>query len=271
MKYNKRKYQKRTVKKTTTKYAKKAPVKPSIKALVKAEVHKNIENKILNYTFPKTNMLIYTNGSWSTGQLFPLSPYASFANAVQGTAQNQRIGNEINIRSAKIKLLFNVNPYDLTTNLITGPLLIKIITFYDKLEPVLLTTNMDGLYQNGSSVSNPDVGSNIDVLKAYNRDRYVIKATKILKLGNAIYNTGAGGLQTYQFHSNNDFPLFQTYTLDYTKHLAKHVKYNDNAVSPTTRGLFMGLFVMNADGSALAGSQSPCNFRGFIDIEYEDA
>lgn len=245
--------------------------KASIKALVKAEVHRNIEDKIMNYTFPKTDMLIYTNGSWATGQLFPISPYATFANAVQGTAQNQRIGNELTIKKATIKLLFNVNPYDVATNILVSPLLIKIITFYDRLEPVLLTTNMDGLYQNGSSVSNPDVASNIDILKSYNKDRYVIKSSKTLRLGNAIGVAGAGGSITYNFHSNNDFPLFHTYSLDYTKHLAKQVKYNDTAVSPTTRGLFMAIFVMNADGTALAGSQRPCNFRGFIDIAYEDA
>jgi len=245
--------------------------KASIKALVKAEVHRNIENKIMNYTFPKTNMFISTNGSWATQQLFPLSPYANFANAIQGTAQNQRIGNQITIRKATIKLLFNINPYDATTNILVSPLLIKVITYYDKLEPVLLPTSMDGLYQNGSATTNPDPNSNIDILKAYNRDRYVIKASKLLRLGYAIGAAGAGGSITNSFHSNNDFPLFTTYSLDYTKHLAKVVKYNDNAVSPTSRGLFMAIYVVAADGSALAGPQTPCNFRGFIDIEYEDA
>jgi len=252
-------------------YKSKKTIKPTIKALVKAEVHRNIENKIMNYTFPKTNMLIYTNGSWSTGQLFPISPYATFANAIQGSAQNQRLGNEINIRKATIKLLFNVNPYDLTTNNTTSPLLIKVITFYDKNSPTLLTTNVDGLYQNGSSVSNPDVASNIDILKAYNRDRYVIKSSQTLKLGNAIYQSAAGGQQTYQFHSNNDFPMFQTYSLDYTKHLIKNIKYNDASVGPSSRGLFMAIFVMNADGTGMYGAQSAANFRGFIEIQYEDA
>jgi len=65
--------------------------------------------------------------------------------------------------------------------------------------------------------------------------------------------------------------MFNTYSLDYTKHLVKRVKYNDGIANPTSRGLFMAIFVMNADGTGLAGSQTPANFRGYVDIEYEDA
>lgn len=246
------------------------PTKKIFVKTVKQIVSKQAENKIMNFPISLTNMLIYTNGSWAPNQLIPISPYTGFANVIQGTGQNQRIGNQILIKKAEIKLLFNTKLYDLTTNLLTSPILIKIITFYDKTSMTVLPTGTPGLYQNGSGSSDPDVSSNIDILKKFNTDRYVIKAVKTIKLGNSIYSNTAGGSNAFQFHANNDFKLLPTYTLDYTKHLVKKVKYNDATVNPMTRGLFMALFIMNADGTALAGNQSPCAYRGFIEIQYED-
>jgi len=253
-----------------------SPNKKAFTKQVKLIMNRSTENKVMNYQFGTgaagITLYSYTNAFWSGANIFPISPYQGFANAAQGTSQGTRIGNQLTIKSAKIKLIFHQKPYNATTNLTPAPLLLKVITFYDKLDTAALPPNLPLLYQNGASATDPDAqGSSIDLLKAYNTDRYVVKSTKIIKLGWSIYNTIVGGQSTYQYHANNDFPMFNTYTLDYTKHLVKTVKYNDAVASPTSRGLFMAIFVMGADGLSILGSQFTCDYRGFIDIKYEDA
>lgn len=264
--FKKRKTYKKTVKGKFVDPNKKLFVKT-----VKQIISKQLENKIMTYQFPQTNMLIYTNGSWATGQCVPLSPYDSFMDSIQGTPQNARIGNEFNIKKATIKLQFWPNTYNATNNIIPVPMYIKVVVFYDKLHTTDLPTGVPGFYQNGSSSSDPNTQSSIDILKSYNTDRYVVKSTKIFKLGNSQYQAGAGGSISNQFSANNDFKLIQNYSLDYTKYLNKTVKYNDSSVNPTSRGLFMALFVTPAVPGVIPGTQVLAKFHGFMQIEYEDA
>lgn len=264
----KRKATKKPYKKRTTKPLSSAK---RITKICKSVISSQIENKIMNYTFPVSNLVSYGTAAWGGNQCFPLSPYPSYANAVQGTSQNQRIGNILNIKKATIKLLFNQVPYNATANPTPVPLLIKIITFYDRSSPVVLPTLTVGLYQNGSTSSNPSTGSNIDILKSINKDQWIVKSSKTIKLGYSIYNTVVGGQSTYQFHANNDFPMFNTFSMDYTKHLVKQVKYNDTTANPTTRGLFMAMYIMAADGSTITNGLTQANFQGYIEIQYEDA
>lgn len=260
--------------KSYKKYGKSKFIAPNKKLFVKTVkqiISKQAENKIMNYTFPdQQNIFIYTNGSWATNCLFPISPYSGFLNCVQGTAQNNRIGNSITIKKAVIKLMFNIRGYSATNNIMPVPVILKIITFYDKLSTTVLPTGVIGLYQNGSSSSDPSTQSSIDMLKSYNKDRYVVKSTKYIKLGNSSYEAGAGGSITNQFSSNNDFKLFSTYSLDYTKHLNKIVKYNDTSPNPTTRGLYMAIFCTPANPTVVTGTNVYTTFSGFMDLEYED-
>jgi len=265
---------KRGARKATKGY-KKRPAKVSDKHIAKVckgVIARQLENKILNFTFNGlVNVIPYNTTTWPTNCLFPLSAYTSFLQCAQSATQNGRSGNEIMIKKGTIKLLFEQKPYDSSTNNAPKPMFIKIVTFYDKESTTTLVSNLNGFYQNGSSQSDPDITSNIDLLRSYNKDRYVIKSSKILKIGWNIYNTIAGGQSSNQFHANNDFPMTQSFSMDYTKHLVKRVKFQDNSTKPTTRGLFMAIFVFAADGSAIAANQLPLGFRGFMEMQYEDA
>lgn len=276
MAYKKRK----TFKKRTT-FKRRAPKAPRMSAASNKRIRdvclkviaKRTENKIMNYLFSRTNMFVYGNAFWGGAQCFPLSPYSGYVNTVQGTAQNQRLGNEITIKKATIKLVFNQNAYSATTNNQPCPMLIRVVTFYDKTQTTTLPTLVPGFYQNGSSVLDPDAnGLNVDIIKTFNRDRYVIKSSKVLKVGwSDMINSASGAQNLLQNHANNDFPMFNTFSLDYTKHLVKTVKYNDTTITPTSRALFMAFFIMSADGNSITATNTPCNYQGFINIEYEDA
>lgn len=276
MAYKKRK----TFKKRTTfkRRASKAPRMPTasnkkIRDVCLKVIAQRTENKVMNYLFARTNMFVYGNAFWGGAQCFPISPYSGYVNTVQGSGQNQRLGNEISIKKATIKLMFNQNAYSATTNNQPAPMLIKVVTFYDKTQTTLLPTLVPGLYQNGSSTLDPDAnGLNVDIIKTFNRDRYVIKSSRVLKVGwSTNVNAASGAQSLLQYHANNDFPMFNTFSLDYTKYLVKTVKYNDTTVTPTTRGLFMALFLMSADGNSISAVNTTCNYQGFINIEYEDA
>lgn len=254
---------------TTTGYS-------TVNKMVAIAMGRNMERKVASFEFSSTNWFGLTYGStvagqaWNTNNLFPISPWGSFMNIQQGTAQNQRIGNEIKAVKATLKLHVYPLPYDLTYNSTPRPIIVQIIIYYDKLNPSILPTTMPNFFQNGSSSTDPNtLGLPVDILKSVNTDRYKVFSRRKIKVGYSAV-TGTGNSATSQYHSNNDFNVFSTYSIDYTKYMNKRIKYNDNASEPITRNLLCAVMVMSADGTTVS-TQRLCRLSGFMQIEYIDA
>ena len=266
---------KRGAKKATKGYMKGAHkvTDKHIARVCKNVISRNTENKIASYSFPSNqNLYVYGNMSWANNNVFPISPYTTFLDIVQGTSQQARIGNSLTIKKATLKLLFNLLPYDLTNNATPGPLIIQMVTFYDKTQTTTEPTALPNFFQNGSSSTAPNtLGLPQDILRSINKDRYKVFRRHTFKLGNSNF-AGTGTSAIRQQYANNDYQLTHMLSMDYTKYLVKKVKYDDSVASPTTRGLFCAILVMSGDSTNLStGNTIAAKFTGFMQIEYEDA
>lgn len=242
---------------------------------VQAVIHKNIENKCFQYNSDVTSIVNYNNLSWATlGWGIPLSPYTSALDIPIGTGQGARIGNSISIRKLTFKGVISPAPYNSITNTTPMPNEVKFWIVSDKLVPSsnLVSGGWTTFFQNGSSSSS--FSSNLlDMIKTPNQDRYVIHTTKTFKVGYAAYE-GSGSAVAPQFQQNNDFKLNNKFSMDLTKYMVKNVKYNDASQIPTTRGLFLVMEAIRADGTYNVLNQSgeyPVNMLYQLNVVYEDA
>lgn len=258
-----------------TKYVKKSSglSVASVAKICKRVVSRTEEKKQLNYNIaPGSVVSAYGGTIWVTQTgVFPLSPYGSYLDCVQGTAQNQRIGNRITITNAVLKLMFNPFPYDVTFNPLPAPLEISILLLYQRQDPINAPSSLPGLYQDGGSAAQPTTtGLVYDTMKPFNTDRWRVFKRKTFKLGFANYG-GTGTNAALQSDSNNDFKLNQKITINYTKYLNKRVRYDDTTANPQTRGLFLVILVHSADGRALSNTNKYAYVNGCMKIEYTDA
>lgn len=244
----------------------------SVTKIVKNVMAKNMEVKTLDYAWaPNTLLGVYGGTLFSTNGCFTLSPSASYLNCVQGVASNNRIGNHIKIKSAKMSLMFTPHPYDLTFNPTPSPLVITVVLFYQIEAPHDLTTTLSGFFQNGSSSDNPSLtGVLYDTMKPINKDRYRVFYRKSFKLGHAAYG-GTGVNAAAQSYTNNDFKYSQKCIIDYTKYLVKSVKYDDTTVDPKTRIVQCSILISSAGGKVLSNTERAVYMNGCMSIRYTDA
>jgi hypothetical protein len=229
------------------------------------------EKKTLNYTIAAGSYIgIYGSGSFVTNGFLALSPFPGFLSCVAGTNANQRVGNSITIRSAKLRLMFTPYTYSALYNPTPGPLLVSVILYYERANPLTFDTNLTNLYQNGSVSDNPSVtGLSYDTMKPFNNDRYKVFRRKTLKIGSAVQVTGADG--NYGNSANNDFKSNGKLTIDYTKYLIKKVKYDDATAAPSgQRGLFCAILIHSGDGRALNVGYRYVNVNGTLEMKYTD-
>lgn len=240
--------------------------------IVKSVMSRNLEVKTLDYAWaPNTILGCYGGTLFNTNNCFTISPSASYLNCVQSVTANGRIGNRINIKSAKLSMMFNPYPYDVTFNPTPSPLVITVVLFYQIEAPHDLTTTMAGFYQNGASSDNPSlVGAAYDTMKPINKDRYRVFYKRSFKLGFSTYG-GTGVNAAAQSYSNNDFKYSQKCVIDYTKHLIKSVKYNDTTIDPTTRIVQCSILISSAGGKVLSNTERLVYLNGNMSIRYTDA
>lgn len=237
-----------------------------VKTYVQRALHKAIENKSIQYNGSFT-MVNYNDDNTMRG--FALSPGTSIA-IPQGTGAGSRTGNRIKIIKAKLNYWMVPAAYNGLLNPQPKPLLIRMWIGYSKTNPTLIPPSTDQafLFQNGDSASAPN-NFIPDMLRAVNKDKFVIFRDIKHKLGNADL-TGTGAIAGSQYFSNNDFKYNIMRTIDITKYLISNVTYNDSTVIPTSRGLFCWIQICYADNNATSGV-IPGNFAYFVDLTYEDA
>jgi len=258
---------KKVVKKSVKRKVSKMPLK-SIKLVVKREMARAIEDKVVNFINHTGHQINPSNGGMNT-QTIALSPYPTWLPIQQGTGQGQRVGNAINIKRASIRGTIYPQVYDATYNPQPLPCRVIFWLIYDKENDNILPTVDSTFLQNGSS-SMALQNSLTDCWTPINTDRWRVLSRKVFKLGNSS-SEGSGALSNFQYFSNNDFKYNCDFNIDYTKHLVKHVKFNDNTATPSTRGLFLVSTIVASNGSALQSIQRGAMMEYSIDMSYEDA
>jgi len=254
-------------------YAKKT-TKKSVKSMVKREIARAVENKTFQ-VFDDNHDILPSVSPGFDAQILPCTPFAgSNLTIVQGTGQGQRVGNKINIKKLRFDAIVYPKAYNATTNPTPAPVQIKFWFFYDKEETQAIPapqTAGDFLQFGNTSLA---LGNRLfDHLAPVNTDRYRVLTTRTVKVGYAIYGgTGAtGSLPTQGNLSNNDFKLNARVSVDLTPYCVKHVVYRDNSPTPSTRGIFVMIQPVYANGGAIASGTIPAEMNYLQTIDYEDA
>lgn len=248
-------------------YAKKARKVTPLKRMIRREISRNIENKgqqAFNF-----NRSIYSSSNANfPDNVIELGPSNSLQIA-QGTGRSNRIGNKIKTKKLVWKGDICMNPYDATTNTNPIPQMVKLVIFYDRVDPTALPAISTNFFQNGNSNTgfNNDL---VDMWRPFNTERYRILATKTFKVGFAT-NMGTGTVPGFQGYTSNDYKMTNTFSFDLTKFYPKIVTFDENNVIPNSRGLFAAFYCAAGSGQTNSGNWIPCSMQWMQDYVFEDA
>ena len=243
-----------------------------IKKLIKREIAKNVENKTFQYLDDVYDILP-SNSPGFDANIVPVAPAAGgFLTISQGLGQGQRIGNRIKIKKLTVSGVIIANPYNATTNPTPAPVQVKVWFFYDKEEwNAVPTPQTAGDFLQFGNTSLGLQNQLYDHSMPINNDRYKVLTTRVFKVGYASFNGATGGVPLQGYFANNDFKLNCNFKVDLTKYAIKNVEFRDTATTPTTRGIFMMMQPVYANGSQIPSAIIPCRCVYMNSVVYEDA
>lgn len=221
---------------------KKSRVSYRIKKYVKREIHRNIENKEkvnyqANYQIESTNVATTT---------FPL-----LMNIVQGTQNDNRIGNSIRTVKGVWKCAVNLLPYSDVTNPSAAPVWVKCWVVRDLKNTGQLTTMDNTSYLNFFRISNSGLGfqsTPLDCTLEVNNDIFRVLYQKTFKLGaSSAFNAGIP-INANSYFDNS--PMTKLITINWGKWAKKVLKFNDNTGNCTNDNLYFVIQAVYADGSS---------------------
>lgn len=227
-------------------------VSSRIKKYVKKQIHRNIENKEMgNYA---ANTYI-TSGDIASGSM-PLIPAVA-----QGTNEEQRIGNSIRVVKGTFKAVYNLLPYNTTTNNGPLPAWVKVWLVRD-----LRTTGEASQFPSSSynnffragSTGYSFNGNPLDICSEVNKDILRVLTTRTFKLGvtASITQTPIYG---QSFLDNS--PMSKTITINWGKYVKKALKFDEENNLTTNCNLYLVTQAVYADGT-------PSNGKNIIEQHY---
>lgn len=247
-----------------------------IKQYVNNAIHSNLENKQYTTEVAKTMSGFSNTVNFQSGNIFQLTP-SNATNSLytipQGLGEGARVGNNINIVSAKIRFVLYPQLYNATSNATPKNLDIIMYIFSTK-KSVLGNTVLDAFnvlnstfYANGSG-SIGLLNNLYDLVSFPNNEIVRLHKKKIFKLGpsNAQLQTGVNA-----GWSNNDYKYNIIRTINIKKYLPKKITFNDTDNNSTSNQVFAVFHPINADGTTIPSTNFPCSIFFGIDISFEDA
>lgn len=156
----------------------------------------------------------------------------------QGAAQNQRIGNDIRVKTAVIRGNITCNPYNATKNPVVGPIIVKLwlCRYKSANTSSLLQTNIDTSFFETGSGAQGFTGNITDLTLFPNNDSWEILESKEYKLG-AGSVSATFTAATYAFDNS---PVTAHFQMDVAKYLRGVTSYLDNSSTvATNKNLFL--------------------------------
>lgn len=244
--------------------APKKPVSKAIKAYVKRSISSNIENKFhVDYALNQSIVSAAGGTIFSHRPLLPSIP--------QGLGSGQRIGNDVNVKSAIIRGSVNLLPYNVSSNPNPIPCYVMIWLVKSKLRNLTFNTSnvANDFYDLGSYASGPQ-GHILDTMFPVNKQSWICYYKRKIKLGTAGHNS-SGNSVTSGYSDNSPFSV--PFYINYSKHLKK-MKYDDASVgsptTPTNTNLTLVFQCVSCDGLS-SGQFALAEFHMTNTISYEDA
>jgi len=252
------------------KYAKKAPSKRPVRRYARKSYPKRtpakglkmaIENVLVRKAEtkqPNISPLQYTfNGNGTNNSIMssPVDITSVISSMSQGTANGQRIGNDINVTKA----LLNINMTASSGQAL--PYLVTIFVGYVKGSRTTSpsASNLASILDLGGSTSGY-TGMTQDLLLKLNTDKFSC-IRKNYKIGLSAPSSGLG-------YQNNDFPVFQNIKIPIKALLGK-IQYNSDSSSGINRPVYMWAQFTAVNSLPQAISVAPTIFY-YLDVEYKD-
>lgn len=241
-----------------------------------AELSKMVERKVakvveIKRTYGVFNSTCgsYNYTSFGTNQILAITPYSARMVIPQGTGQADRIGNSIVCKRARLRALFTVAPYNVTTNPTPTPFYIQWYIFRKK-ENATELSSLSSFYAAGNTSIAPS-GSNQDLLYDVNTDSYVVFKSGQIKMGYSAFVATPGGVAGSGYQSNNDSEMSAILDVDYTSASKKKVVFNDTTSNSLSDLEMFTFWTVNQDGSATANSTYQANAYIQLQYDYTDA
>lgn len=257
-------------------YAKgKKPLVKLIKKVMKAEV----EQKRLTTEFTKNLYHIGGTTNFRDNNIICLTPndaLGSIYQMVQGTSQQTRVGNRVNIKKLIFRGIVAPNVYNATSNPTPNPFMLRMIILSTKRnvagQSVADIYNIcnNTIFANGSS-SLGMLGTLYDVITPYNNDVVTVMYQKTFKIGYENYSGVTGGADISQTKASNDYRLNARWSINCAKYVNKALKFNDNAGGTTSRQVYVVFQPVNFNGSIPVATTTPCGLIAGVDVFYTDA
>jgi len=252
------------------KYAKKAPSKRPVRRYARKSYPKRIPAKGLKMAIenvlvrkaeakqPNILPLQYTfNGNGTNNSIMssPVDITSVISSMTQGSANGQRIGNDINITKA----VLNINMTASSGQAL--PYMVTIFVGYLKGARTTVPTNANlaTILDLGGSTTGY-TGLTSDLLLKVNSDRFSC-IRKNYRLGLAQANSGSA-------YQNNDFPVFQNIKIPVKSVLGK-IQFNNDSGSGINRPVYMWAQFTAVNSVNQLTTIAPTVFY-YLDVEYKD-
>jgi len=252
------------------KYAKKAPSKRPVRRYARRSYPKRTTGKGLKMAIenvltrkvetkqPNISPLQYTfngNGTNNSVMSSAVDITSVISSMAQGSANGQRIGNDINITSATLNLNMTAWPSQAT------PYIVTIFVGYVKGDRGVLpsATSLASILDLGGS-STGYTGITQDLLMRVNTDRFSC-IRKNYKLGVSAPATGAS-------FQNNDFPCFQNVKIPIKALLGK-IQFIRDSGTIINRPIYMWAQFTAINSVNVSTSVAP-NLMYYLDVQYKD-
>lgn len=225
----------------------KRKVPKTIKRYIKKEIHRNIENKEkMNYA---------ANQSITCGDAVTMT-YPLLMNIVQGTGDDQRVGNQIRTVKGQYKVCVNLKPYDATTNPNAQPTWVKCWVVKDLKNTGQLSTMDSTAFSNFFRINGSTAGfqSNcLDINFEVNKDYFRVLYQKTFRLGvTSAFNAGIP-VNANSYFDNSI--MAHHFTINWGKWCKKQLKFNDNTGYAQNDNLYIVFQAVPCDGTSSVGKQ----------------
>jgi len=206
------------------------------------------------------------------GNLWCLTPHASFCAISQGTTEADRIGTKIRIKSVRMKLNVWPNAYNVTYNPTPVPFYLKLwifsVKYSSQLSDVQNVVTNNFMNSNNSSVGL--AGTLYDLTGPVNNNYVTLKKVIIRKIGvSSVYGTGA--VASAEYHNNNDFKITQFINIDVTKYIRKCISYNDTSTTASTSATWCVAEVIPYNNDTTSIAQQPGKYALTLETRFTDS
>lgn len=242
----------------------------ALKVKVRRMAPETKSRQLINYG---RDLYSVTSGPFAASNIIPLNFSNGAANIQQGTGNGQRIGTRIRVKKYMFKGTLHPYAYDALVNTRPTPTQVKMWFFYQRDAPTTIPTPMTDFFES----NNTTVGMNGDLTDFWtpvNSDKYRLLGVRQFKLGfaiNSATNQTPGTIMPGAVAANNDFKLNCNFSVNVAKMLPKLVRYIDNNVDATSRGVYVMIEPVWADGSVAPATTLMARMDYMLNVEYTDA